>query len=101
VVDYVRDAGGMPITELVVIPYEQVLAVVVPVDSAEIEETLFQLPRTDTFLRAFTRMAHLADATLRDTLGEMSRLGRGMIEETAPKPANQPRKATSTRPKAP
>jgi len=101
VVDYVRDAGGMPITELVVIPYELVLAVVVPVDSAEIEETLFQLPRTDTFLRAFTRMAHLADATLRDTLGEMSRLGRGAIEETAPKPASQPRKATSTRPKAP
>jgi hypothetical protein len=100
VVDYVRDAGGMPITELVVIPYEQVLAVVIPVDSAEIEETLFQLPRTDTFLRSFTRMAHLADAALRDTLGEMSRLGRGTVE-LAPTPILQPRKATSTRPKSP
>lgn len=100
VVDYVRDAGGMPITELVVIPYEQVLAVVVPADGAEIEETLFQLPRTDTFLRSFARMAHLADAALRDTVGEMSRLGRG-IEEAPPKPVVQPRKATSTRPKAP
>jgi hypothetical protein len=99
VVDYIRDAGGTPITELVVIPYEQVLAVVVPVDSAEIEETLFQLPRTDTFLRAFTRTAHLADAALRDTIGEMTRLGR--VAEAAPKPATQPRKATSTRPKAP
>ena len=99
VVDYVRASGGMPITELVVIPYEQVLAIVVPVDSAEIEETLFQLPRTDTFLRAFTRMAHLADATLRDTITEMTRLGR--VIETSPPPTVQPRKATSTRPKAP
>ena len=100
VVDYIRDAGGMPITELVVIPYEQVLAIVVPSDNAEIEETLFQLPRTDTFLRSLTRMAHLADAALRDTLDEMSRLGRG-AEAKASKPARQPRKATSTRPKAP
>lgn len=98
VVDYVRASGGMPITELVVIPYEQVLAIVVPVDSAEIEETLFQLPRTDTFLRAFTRMAHLADAALRDTITEMTRLGR--VIETSPPPV-QSRKATSTRPKAP
>lgn len=100
VVDYIRDAGGMPITELVIIPYEQVLAVIVPVDSAEIEETLFQLPRTDTFLRSFTRMAHLADAALRDTIAEMTRLGRGVGEEM-PKPVAQPRKATSTKPKAP
>jgi hypothetical protein len=99
VVDYIRDAGGMPITELVVIPYDQVLAVVVPVDSAEIEETLFQLPRTDTFLRSFARMAHLADAALRDTVGEMGRLGRG--NAATAKPATQARKATSTRPKAP
>lgn len=99
VVDYVRASGGMPITELVVIPYEQVLAIVVPVDSAEIEETLFQLPRTDTFLRAFTRMAHLADAALRDTITEMTRLGR--VIETTPPPPVQSRKATSTRPKAP
>ena len=97
VVDYVRAAGGMPITELVVIPYDQVLAVVVPVDSAEIEETLFQLPRTDTFLRAFTRMSHVADSALRETIGEMTRLGRG----AEPKPPVQARKATSTRPKAP
>lgn len=99
VVDYVRAAGGMPITELVVIPYEQVLAVVVPVDSAEIEETLFQLPRTDTFLRAFARMAHLADAALRDTITEMTRLGR--VVEPSPPPPAQTRKASSTRPKAP
>jgi hypothetical protein len=97
VVDYVRDAGGMPITELVVIPYDQVLAVVVPVDSAEIEETLFQLPRTDTFLRAFTRMTQVADTALRDTIAEMTRLGRAAPDKSAA----QPRKATSTRPKAP
>ncbi|HLZ67327.1 MAG TPA: hypothetical protein VKQ29_13930 [Aliidongia sp.] len=100
VVDYVRDAGGMPVTELIIIPHELVLAVVVPVDSAEIEETLFQLPRTDTFLRAFARVANLADVALRDTIGEMTRLGRAAAA-TAAKPAVQRRKATSTRPKAP
>ncbi|GGF25881.1 hypothetical protein GCM10011611_34910 [Aliidongia dinghuensis] len=102
VVDYIRGTGGTPITELVVIPYDQVLAVVVPVDSAEIEETLFQLPRTDSFLRAFARMAHLADAALRDTIGEMSRNGRAAdAAEAAPVRRAQPRKATSARPKAP
>ena len=124
VVDYIRSAGGTPIPELVVIPYEQVLAVVVPVDSAEIEETLFQLPRTDTFLRAFARMAQVADTALRDTIIEMARLGRvaaaspapaaeaapakarrAKPQQIGPQPAEaraaQPRRASSTRPKAP
>ncbi len=99
VVDYVRASGGTPITELVVIPYDQVLAIVVPVDGAEIEETLFQLPRTDSFMRAFARMASVADAALRDTIAEMSRLGRIAAAEP-PRPA-QARKATSARPKSP
>jgi hypothetical protein len=105
VVDYVRSAGGTPITELIVIPYDQVLAVGVAVEGTEAEETLFQLPRTDTFLRAFTRMAHLADAALRETLGEMARLGRGRDSEPEPEsPTAKPSqrwKATSTRPNAP
>jgi hypothetical protein len=101
VVDYIRSQGGTPITELVVIPYDQVLAIVIPVDSAEIEETLFQLPRTDSFLRAFARMANVADAALRDTIAEMSRLGRVAAASAAPPRRAQARKATSARPKSP
>jgi len=40
------------------------------------EETLFQLPRTDSFLRAFAKMAYAADHALRDLLIDMERLAR-------------------------
>jgi len=40
------------------------------------EESLFQLPRTDSFLRAFARMVFGADQTLRDLLTGLERLGR-------------------------
>jgi len=35
------------------------------------EESLFQLPRSDSFLRAFARMAYVADQMLRDLLADM------------------------------
>jgi hypothetical protein len=34
------------------------------------------LPRTDSFLRAFARIAYVADQTLRDLLADMERLAR-------------------------
>jgi hypothetical protein len=40
------------------------------------EESLFQLPRSDSFLRAFARMAYVADQMLRDLLADMERLAR-------------------------
>ena len=40
------------------------------------DETLFQLPRTDTFLRAFAKMAYVADQTLHDLLEDMERVAR-------------------------
>ena len=40
------------------------------------EETLFQLPRTDSFLRAFAKMAYTADQALHELLEEMERLAR-------------------------
>src|SRR5207237_221630 len=40
------------------------------------EETLFQLPRTDSFLRAFAKMAYSADQALHDLLEEMERVAR-------------------------
>jgi hypothetical protein len=76
VIDYVRANTGMRVRELIINPHEQVLSISVPLDGADIEETLFQLPRTDSFLRSFARMTQLADKVLRDTLHDMERLAR-------------------------
>ena len=77
VVDYVRSLGGTRIRDLTITPYDQVLSIAA-LDSARgvDEETLFQLPRTDSFLKAFARTAHLADTALKHTVQEMERLGR-------------------------
>ena len=40
------------------------------------EETLFQLPRTDSFLRAFAKMSYTADQALHELLDEMERIAR-------------------------
>ena len=40
------------------------------------EETLFQLPRTDSFLRAFAKIAYVADQALHDLLDDMERVAR-------------------------
>jgi hypothetical protein len=76
VVDYVRSTGGSRLRDMIVTPYDQILSIAVTSDESGEEETLFQLPRSDSFLRMFARMAHLADMALRDTLNEMERLAR-------------------------
>jgi hypothetical protein len=76
VVEYVT-GPGKALTEIVLQPFDNVVLISVatekPVDG---EETLFQLPRTDSFLRAFARMAYVADQALRDLLVDMERVGR-------------------------
>jgi hypothetical protein len=74
VVDYVRSLGGTRVHDLIITPFEQIVSVGVP-DNGQ-EETLFQLPRTDSFLRMLARTAHLADAALKETLRDMERLAR-------------------------
>ncbi|HMK67356.1 MAG TPA: hypothetical protein VK433_02315 [Stellaceae bacterium] len=74
VVEYVTGPGN-PLQELLVQPHDHVLLVSMPQPEGS-EETLFQLPRSDTFLRAFVRMAYRADEVLRQTLAETERLGR-------------------------
>jgi hypothetical protein len=74
VVEYVTGAGK-PLGELIVQPFDSV--VLVSASTAEAgEETLFQLPRTDSFLRAFAKMAYLADQALHDLLDELERFAR-------------------------
>lgn len=74
VVEYVT-GPGKALRELILQPFENV--VLVSAATAEsTEETLFQLPRTDSFLRAFAKMAYYADQALHDLLEEMERIAR-------------------------
>ena len=72
VVEYVT-GPGKPLKELVLQPFDNVVLIsaTTPKDS---DETLFQLPRTDSFLRAFAKMAYTADqASARSAGGDAAR----------------------------
>ena len=81
VVEYVT-GPGKPLKELVLQPFDNVVLIsaTTPKDS---DETLFQLPRTDSFLRAFAKMAYTADQALHDLLEEMQRVARRHNSEGA------------------
>ena len=74
VVEYVT-GPGKALKELVIQPYESVMAITAA-SRSEGDESLFQLPRTDNFLRAFAKMAFAADQSLHDLLDEMDRVAR-------------------------
>ncbi len=76
VVEYVT-GPGKALEELVLQPFDSVVLITAATTNGrDSEETLFQLPRTDTFLRAFAKMAYVADQALRDLLDDMERLAR-------------------------
>jgi hypothetical protein len=74
VVEYVT-GPGKALSELVLQPFDNVVLVSAST-AKDGEETLFQLPRTDSFLRAFAKMAFVADQTLHDLLNDMERVAR-------------------------
>jgi hypothetical protein len=74
VVEYIT-GPGVPLIELVLTPQENTIIVSGRAASQD-EESLFQLPRTDTFLRAFIKMTCQADQALRDTLAESEKIAR-------------------------
>lgn len=74
VVEYVT-GGGKALGELIIQPFDNVV-LISAADTEEGDETLFQLPRTDSFLRAFAKMAYLADQALHDLLDEMQRFAK-------------------------
>lgn len=76
VVEYVS-GPGMPLSELVLTPHDTVVLIGAALGDDAVEETLFQLPRSDSFLRSFAKMTFQADQMLRDTLAEMERIARG------------------------
>jgi len=74
VVEYIT-GPGKALQQLILQPFDNVVAVSSSAAKAS-EETLFQLPRTDSFLRAFAKMAYVADQALHDLLEDMDRVGR-------------------------
>jgi hypothetical protein len=75
VIEYVT-GPGVSLSEVILTPQDSVIAVSARAEGDREEETLFQLPRTDSFLRAFVKMTCQADQALRETLDHSDRLAR-------------------------
>ena len=75
VIEYVT-GPGTALHEIVLTPRDAVVVVSGRAPGDADEEMLFQLPRSDSFLRAFVNMALQADRALRDTLLESEKLAR-------------------------
>lgn len=73
-VEYVTGPGAA-LSELILTPQDSVVVVSARAEGED-EETLFQLPRTDTFLRAFAKMTYQADGQLLQTLAQSEKLAR-------------------------
>jgi hypothetical protein len=75
VVEYVT-GPGTALREIILTPHDNVVLVGAAVGEDDAEETLFQLPRSDSFQRSFAKMTFQADRALRDTLSDMERIAR-------------------------
>lgn len=73
-VEYVTGPGAA-LSELILTPQDNVVVISARAEGED-EETLFQLPRTDTFLRAFAKMTYQADGQLLQTLAQSEKLAR-------------------------
>ena len=67
---------GVSLSELIISPQDNVLVISARGGDEQDEESLFQLPRTDSFLRSFVKMTCQADQALRETLEESDKLAR-------------------------
>ncbi|HZB89914.1 MAG TPA: hypothetical protein VE397_00635 [Stellaceae bacterium] len=76
VVEYVT-GPGVALTEVILTPHDAVVVVSGRASEDGEEETLFQLPRSDSFMRAFVKVTCQADQALRETLAESEKLARG------------------------
>lgn len=74
VVEYVT-GPGKPLKELILQPFDNVV-LVSSATAKDGDETLFQLPRTDSFLRSFAKMSYVADQALHELLDDMERVAR-------------------------
>jgi len=83
VVEYVTGPAS-PLRELIFTPHDHVILIGAALGADGEEETLFQLPRSDSFLRAFAAISFQAEQMLRDTLADMERLARERRDGAAP-----------------
>jgi hypothetical protein len=79
VVEYVT-GPGVALSEVILTPHDTVVVISGRTTEDGDEETLFQLPRSDSFLRAFVKVTCQADQALRDTLAESEKLARRRTE---------------------
>jgi hypothetical protein len=79
-VEYVS-GPGLPLSELILVPQENTISVNGRHEDEKEAQTLFHLPRTDTFLRAFIKMTCQADQALRETLAASEKLGRQKTDD--------------------
>lgn len=80
-VEYVTGPGAA-LSELILTPQDNVVVISARAEGED-EETLFQLPRTDTFLRAFAKMTYQADGQLLQTLAQSEKLARQLPTNAA------------------
>ncbi|MGH6982764.1 MAG: hypothetical protein ACRED7_04690 [Stellaceae bacterium] len=73
-VEYVT-GPGVALSELILTPQDNVVVISARAEGED-EETLFHLPRTDTFLHAFAKMTYQADGQLQQTLAQSEKLAR-------------------------
>jgi HSP20 family molecular chaperone IbpA len=75
VVEYIT-GPGISLSEIVLTPQDNVVVISGRTEAQDEDEILFQLPRTDSFLRAFAKMTCQADQALQATLTQSERLAR-------------------------
>jgi hypothetical protein len=78
VVEYITGPGS-PLTELILTPHDGVVVISGRTSDDGDEESLFQLPRSDSFMRSFVKMTSQADQALRDTLAQSEKLARQRV----------------------
>jgi hypothetical protein len=81
VVEYVT-GPSVPLIELMLTPQDATVAISGRAEGGK-EQTLFQLPRTDSFLRAFIKMTCQADQALREALSESEKIARERARDAA------------------
>lgn len=79
VVEYVT-GPGVGLAELMLTPQDATVTISGRAEGGE-EQSLFQLPRTDSFLRAFIKMTCQADQALHETLAESEKIARRRARE--------------------
>ena len=80
-VEYVT-GPGVSLSELILTPQDNVMVVSGRAENGD-EETLFHLPHTDSFLRAFSKMTCQADQALRETLAQSEKLAKNRARGAA------------------